>query len=81
MIKKKVPFKQEDVIHIQTSNGKYPDEQTENIMFAWAIKEFGFGTTTFYYENNKLKCQNETLSKESVKKILCAFVDKAEFME
>ena len=73
-------FEEKDVKYIQTSDGEYP-EGTENIMFSWGIENFGFGTTTFYYRDGKLKCDNETLSKENVKKILCAFVDEAEFME
>ncbi len=76
-----MPFEQESIDYVQTSDGRYPDEKTESVMFAWGIKGFGFGTTTFYYEDGNLKCANETLSKEDVKKILCAFVDKAEFME
>ena len=57
------------------------EEKTENIMFVWGIDGFGFGTTSFSYKDGKLKCNNETLSKESIKKILCAFVDEAEFTE
>lgn len=78
---KKSPFKQEDIRYVQTSDGEYPNDKTENIMFAWSIDKFGFGTTTFYYEDGKLMCDNETLSKESVKKILCEFVDRAEFID
>jgi len=73
-------FEQKDIKYVKTSDGEYPEEKTENIMFAWSITGFGFGTTTFYYEDGKLKCDNETMSKESIKKILCAFVDKAEFV-
>jgi len=72
-------FEQEDVRHVDTNNG---DGKNENIMFSWTIKGFGFGTTTFYYDKDgKLKCGNEALGKDSIKKILCAFVDKAEFTE
>jgi hypothetical protein len=74
-------FKSEDIKYVQTWDGEIPDDGTENIMFAWGIKDFGFGTTTFYYKDGKLFCNNETLSKESIKKILCAFVDEAEFTE
>jgi len=50
-------------------------------MFCWGIEKFGFGTTTFFYEDGKLMCDNETLSKESIKKIMCKFVDEAEFVD
>lgn len=74
-------FEEKDILYVHTSDGEYPDEQTENIMFAWGIEKFGFGTTTFYYKDGKLMCGNETLSKKDIKKILCAFVDEAEFTE
>lgn len=76
-----MPFEEKDIRYVQTSNGEYGEEQTVNIMFAWGIDGFGFGTTTFYYKDDKLMCDNETLSKEQVKKILCKFVDDAEFTE
>lgn len=74
-------FEEKDILYVHTSDGEYPDEQTENIMFAWGIEKFGFGTTTFYYDDGVLKCDSETLSKEDIKKILCAFVDGAKFIE
>jgi len=74
-------FKEKDIRHVETSNGEYPDEKTENIMFTWGIDGFGFGTTTFWYKEGKLMCDNETMSKEQIKMILCAFVDQAEFID
>ncbi len=53
----------------------------EPIVFEWGIEKFGFGTTTFYYKDGILKCDNETLDKELIKKILCDFIDRAEFTE
>lgn len=50
-------------------------------MFEWGIEKFGFGTTTFYYKDGILKCDNECMSKEFIKAILCDFVDKAEFID
>lgn len=79
--KKKKEFEQEDIDYVQTSDGEYPDEKTENIMFAWGIKGFGFGTTTFFYKDGKLMCDNETMSKDMIKTILCEFVDRAEFKD
>jgi hypothetical protein len=76
-----MPFEEKDIMYVHTSDGDYPEEQSENIMFAWGIEKFGFGTTTFWYDDGKLKCDNETLSKEQIKMILCKFVDQAEFTE
>lgn len=67
-------FEQKDIKDVHTY-------ENEAICFLWVIEKFGFGETTFYYKDDKLKCDNETLSKESIKKILCAFVDEAEFTE
>jgi hypothetical protein len=92
MSKKKASFEQSDIIDVRTDDGDYEnakhftvdgenyfETKTENIMFSWSIKGFGFGTTTFYYEDGKLKCDNEAMNKDSIKKILCEFVDRAEF--
>ena len=78
---KKMPFEEKDILYVHTSDGNYPDDEAENIMFAWGIEKFGFGTTTFFYKDGKLMCDNETLSKESIKKIMCKFVDDAEFVD
>jgi len=79
-VQKKGSFEQKDIRHVATSDGEHPDEKTENVMFVWSIDGFGFGTTTFFYDDGKLKCDNEAMSKDSIKKILCEFVDKAEFV-
>ncbi len=71
-------FEQEDIKWVDTDDG---EENKVSIMFAWGIEKFGFGTTTFYYDGDKLMCDNEAMSKEMIKKILCAFVDKAEFID
>jgi len=77
-------FEEKDIKYVETSTGEFGEEgenQTESIMFIWGIDHFGFGTTTFFYRDGKLMCDNETLSKESIKKILCKFVDDAEFID
>jgi len=76
-----MPFEEKDIRYIDTSNGDFTKEETENIMFVWGIDDFGFGTTTFWYEDGKLMCDNETMSKEQIKMLMCAFVDKAEFID
>jgi hypothetical protein len=78
-------IKQEDVLYVATTNGQcdfFEDEEesTEDIMFEWGIEGFGFGTTTFFYRDGVLKCDNEGISPETIKKILCAFVDSAEMV-
>ena len=50
-------------------------------MFTWGISGFGFGTTTFFYKDGVLMCDNEAMSKDMIKTILCEFVDKAEFKD
>lgn len=75
-------FEEKDIKYVQTSNGEFGEEEkTENIMFVWGIDKFGFGTTTFFYRDGKLMCDNEAMGKESIKKILCKFVDEAEFID
>ena len=71
-------FQDSDILEVKTDDGNF---QTESIMFAWSVKGFGFGTTTFYYENGTLFCDNETLSKDAVKMLLCKFVDSAQFID
>lgn len=74
-------FKEENIRYINTSNGDDTNEQTENIMFVWGVDGFGFGTTTFFYKDDKLLCDNEYMSKEQIKMLLCNFVDNAEFKD
>ena len=82
MESKMADFEEKDILYVHTSDGEFgEDEGTENIMFCWSIEKFGFGTTTFFYKDGKLMCDNETLSKESIKKIMCKFVDDAEFID
>jgi len=79
-----MPFEAKDIKYIDTSNGEWDKdekEQTETVMFVWGVDGFGFGTTTFFYKDGKLKCDNETMSKEQIKMLMCAFVDKAEFID
>jgi hypothetical protein len=81
-------FEQKDIKFVYSGSGEYEDngkgdliEKTSNITFAWGIDNFGFGETVFFYDDGVLKCDNETMSKESIKKILCEFVDRAEFID
>ncbi len=73
MAKDEAFFEEEDILYVHINE--------EAFMLEWGIEKFGFGTTTFYYKDGKLMCNNETLDKEDIKKILCAFVDEAELTE
>lgn len=43
----------------------------------WSLKGKGFGQLYFYVDNNKnLRCSNEMLSKDSIKRILNLMVDQ-----
>ena len=56
------------------------------IMAAWTAKDHGFGEFTFYVIGgklryvigDKLRCDNEAMSKDFIKKMLCQMVDDAE---
>jgi len=47
----------------------------------WGAKGIGFGEFTFFYRDGKLMCDNECMSKEFVKKALCAMVDNCESVD
>jgi len=53
----------------------------EYVLFSWTKKGVGFGQLAFYEEDGVLKCDNECMSKERVKEILCSMVDAAEFTD
>jgi len=47
---------------------------------SWSDPEKGFGQFAFYFGNGgeKVICSNELMSKEYIKKVLCAMVDNCE---
>jgi hypothetical protein len=53
----------------------------ENIRFSWSHQNIGFGELYFYIEDGELYCDNEMMSKEFVKKLLCQMVDECTFTE
>ena len=63
-------YKDKEIKYVET----YDEEA---IVFLWGIEGIGFGETSFYYEDGKLKCDNECMSKEFIKAILSDFVDRA----
>lgn len=52
------------------------------ISINWSERGRGFGEYLFWQEpNGKIVCNNEGDSKESIKRVLCALVDKAELQD
>ncbi len=51
------------------------------IIIQWSVKGVGFGEYAFFQRDGKIYCDNETMSRESVKKVLCLMVDQAVFPE
>ena len=50
--------------------------------FQWGIDKVGFGTVSFENDGNGgVTCENEGMSKETIKRLLCYMVDHAEFIE
>ena len=43
--------------------------------FQWSAKGVGFGSFYFFYKDDELVCENEIMSKEFIKKMLCNMVD------
>ena len=52
-----------------------------SIAIQWSKAGIGFGLFTFYVKDgsDKLHCDNETMSREFVKEMLCLMVDQSEF--
>jgi len=53
--------------------------KTPPLIMAWAKPGVGFGEIVFYYKDNELHCENETMSREFVKERLCKMVDDSKF--
>ena len=43
--------------------------------FLWSQQKFGFGQVSFYVQDGKVHCRNETMSKQWIKQQLCQMVD------
>ena len=52
---------------------------TETTVIVWGRPGVGFGEVVFYKEDGALKCDNEGMSPEFIKEVLCDLVDKATF--
>lgn len=49
--------------------------------FQWSWPGIGFGEFCFYVRRGKIYCDNEMMSKEDIKKLLCQMVDTCELTE
>lgn len=47
------------------------------VVINWIVKDCGFGEIKFYQDGDKIYCDNELMSKDFIKGILCLIVDKA----
>ena len=60
---------------------KHPNEckVVGHATFNWSLKGCGFGQLHFYIRNGKTHCDNECMSKETVKEIMNILIDNCEF--
>lgn len=47
----------------------------------WSLKGIGFGQFYFYEKEGRIYCDNECMSKESIKRVLSAMVDQCELTD
>lgn len=52
-----------------------------NIGVTWATRTAGFGSVSFWIEDSKIMCDNETMDRQFVKDVLCKLVDESEFVD
>lgn len=50
-------------------------EPAGHVVFQWSMTGMGFGSFAFYVRNRAVRCDNELMSKQFVKDILCQMVD------
>lgn len=48
---------------------------THDVHVQWTAKGIGFGEFYFYENDGKLYCDNEAMSKDFIKRMLCQMVD------
>ena len=56
-------------------------EPNAGISFSWGKQDCGFGQFYFYVKDGVLYCDNECMSKESIKEILGFMVDNSTLTE
>jgi hypothetical protein len=61
----------------------FPDtiELNHNFRLQWSVTGVGFGESYFYVEDGVIKCSNECMGKDFLKKVLCMMVDQCELQE
>ncbi len=68
---------QEKFDRLDDTCGPYTEEMFPSATFEWTAKGIGFGSFTFYLKpDGKLHCDNETMGKDFIKKMLCKMVDE-----
>lgn len=59
--------------------GRFKDscEPTDGVQFSWMAKDIGFGSMYFYIseKDGMVHCNNEYMSKDFLKRMLCKMVD------
>lgn len=56
-------------------------EPVNPVYLRFGMKNFGFGELSFRVQGDKIYCENELMSKETIKKILNIMVDNCELMD
>lgn len=58
---------------------QYPDEVSvlSRFQIQWSKPGVGFGQFEFYENNGVIYCDNETMSRDFIKTILCDMVDRS----
>lgn len=54
---------------------------SNNFTLNWSTDNIGFGQFRFYEKDGELFCDNEMMSKEFVKRMLCQMVDECAFTQ
>ncbi len=56
----------------------YVDFENDSISIRWGKPGVGFGEFYIYKKDDKIRIENECMSKDFIKEILCHLVDEAE---
>lgn len=68
---------------IQRFFDQCPDsvELCNGFQLNWSRAGTGFGQLYFYVDGDTIKCSNECMGKEFIKKVLCDMVDQCQLQE
>jgi hypothetical protein len=48
---------------------------------SWGTKGAGFGTLTFFLQDGKLRCDNQMMGRDFIKRVLCKLVDEMQLQD